>query len=202
MFTGIITATAKIAAMDIRNSQRVIQMSVPYKDVTLGESIALNGVCLTIARLEPIATGTNVEFFVSPETCARTNLGRLGVGTQVNLERALQLSDRLSGHLVQGHVDGLARLTGVRATEDCWELAVELPAALCRYVVEKGSITLDGVSLTINKIENSTIYLMIIPHTWSHTALSARQLGDDLNVEVDVIAKYAERLMRAYAHNT
>lgn len=202
MFTGIISAVSKITAMDIRSDERVIELSTPYTDVVLGESIAVSGVCLTVARLERIETGTKVEFFVSPETCARTNLGALQPQTSVNLERAMRLSDRLSGHLVQGHVDGQARLTDVRAVSDCFELTVELAPSLAKYVVEKGSITLDGISLTVNSIKTTTITLMIIPHTWQNTALATKQTGHDFNIEVDVIAKYVEKLGHEYNHRS
>lgn len=197
MFTGIISATAPLTAVDIRNDERVLHLTVPYSDAVLGESIALNGVCLTVARLEAVGSqGTNVEFFVSPETCARTNLGGLRSGDRVNLERALRLSDRLSGHLVQGHVDGLAKLTSVNHIADCYELGVKLaPEHLC-FVIEKGSIALDGISLTVNSIKNSTIYLMIIPHTWEHTTLSSKRIGQDFNVELDMIAKYVSNLTK------
>lgn len=198
MFTGIINTVSSVTALDMRNNERLIQLSTPYPDVVLGESIAVNGVCLTVARLERVQDGTNVEFFVSPETCERTNLGALKAGVAVNLERAMRLSERLSGHLVQGHVDGLGRLVDARAVGDCFELQVELSPSLSKYVVEKGSITLDGISLTVNSIKNNTIDLMIIPHTWQNTALATKKVGQDFNIEVDVIAKYVEKLTHAY----
>lgn len=196
MFTGIITGVTKLAAVDIRTNERVLRMTVPYADVTLGESIALNGVCLTVARLASNDAGTDVEFFVSPETCARTNLGELAAGHSVNLERALRLSDRLSGHLVQGHVDGLARLTAIKRAADCYELQVELKPEHMKYVIEKGSIALDGISLTVNSVKDSTIYLMIIPHTWEQTSLASKRVGQDFNVELDMIAKYISNLTK------
>lgn len=197
MFTGIISAVAPLSSVDIRTNERVLRLTVPYTDVSLGESIAVNGVCLTVARLESVQErGTVVEFFVSPETCARTNLGSLAKDDRVNLERALRLSDRLSGHLVQGHVDGLAKLVNVKNVADCYELEVNLAAEHLPFVIEKGSISLDGISLTVNSVKNSKIYLMIIPHTWEHTTLWAKRIGQDFNVELDMIAKYVANLTK------
>ena len=143
------------------------------------------------------------EFFASAETLARTNLGALKAGCTVNLERDACLNTRLSGHLVQGHVDGKAVLASVTPEDGAWKLSVDVPAHLARYCVEKGSIALNGISLTINTLEDKTdrpscIGLTIIPHTWEHTNLHAVKIGDAINVEVDVMAKYVERLCQPY----
>ena len=168
-----------------------------FADLSPGESVAVNGVCLTVTQPDP-SGGT--FFFVSPETMQRTSLGALQEGGRVNLERAVTPSTRLSGHIVQGHVDGTALLASVEARGDAWLLLLDLPDSLRRYCVEKGSITLDGISLTINALPPSAaagrfmVSLMIIPHTWENTNLGTLAPGASLNVEVDVIAKYVEQL--------
>ncbi len=195
MFTGIITAIGKVVSIEANANQRALVLETPYTDVKPGESVALNGVCLTAT--EAAATGC-LKFFVSSETCERSNLGALEAGDAVNLERALCMGDRLSGHLVQGHVDGRASLTLVEREGECYRLEVELPARLARYTAEKGSIAFDGVSLTINSVRGSVVSVMIIPHTWQHTTLSRRKVGDYLNVELDMIAKHVENLVAPY----
>jgi riboflavin synthase len=156
-------------------------------------------VCLTVASL----AGGHADFFASAETLARTNLDAIAVASKVNLERAVSLNTRLSGHMVQGHVDGKGTLASITAEQGAWKLTVDLPASLSRYCVEKGSITLNGISLTINTMQDHadghlTIGLTIIPHTWEHTNLHAAKVGDAINVEVDVMAKYVERLCQPY----
>lgn len=190
MFTGIIEARGKVEGRESRGEDGfVLRVSVPFRDLALGESVAVDGVCLTVAE----CSAGEARFFASRETAARTSLDEIRPGDFVNLERAVRAQDRLSGHLVQGHVDGLARLAGVVPAGDAFEIAVELPRELLRYVVEKGSIALDGISLTVNSIKDSLIYIMIIPHTWRATGLHSKQVGQVLNVEVDVVAKYVER---------
>lgn len=191
MFTGIVSALGKVTAVERTDNQRVFRIVTPYKDVALGESIAVNGVCLTATEMGDDGT---LQFYASHETCARTNLGALTVGRQVNLERALRFEDRLSGHIVQGHVDGVAPIVGIRQVGESHELDVELPRDFLRYVIAKGSICLDGISLTVNSVKDSVISLTIIPHTWTHTNLFTRGIGDNFNVELDMIAKYVERI--------
>jgi len=198
MFSGIVERTAPLSRIE-RNSpvsaQIIFTIETGFTDLTLGESIAVNGVCLTVTRF---TVGGQADFYLSPETLERTSLGSLREGDWVNLERALRVDARLSGHIVQGHVDGVGVLRSVTKLNDSHHLQVELPKPLGRWCIEKGSITLDGVSLTLNAVrdvaEGTLVDLMIIPHTWEHTTLSARRVGDRLNVEVDVIAKYVERL--------
>lgn len=163
----------------------------------LGESIAVNGVCLTVAEYTDLG---DAFFFISLETLERSNLGSVKVGSFLNLERALTLQTRLSGHLVQGHVDGKARLRGIIACSNSTILSFELDPEIAHYCVEKGSISINGISLTINSLseslpdEKTLIEVMIIPHTWSNTNLSHLQVNDQVNVEVDILAKYVERL--------
>ncbi len=201
MFSGIIECLGRVRAIEPGDRAMRIVLETGLCDLALGESVAVNGVCLTVTACD--AAGT-AAFFVSPETLHRSSLGRLREQGRVNLERAVTPSTRLSGHIVQGHVDGVATLVCVEQVGDAaapaWSLLLELPDALRRYCVEKGSITLDGISLTLNAIRPGAaagwfeIALMIIPHSWTHTNLATLAPGAILNVEVDVIAKYVEQL--------
>lgn len=193
MFTGIITAVSAIEKkIELSSGIRII-LKNPYDDVQLGESIAVNGACLTV---ESISHG--LQFFVSKETLEKTNLGNIATDDLANLERALLVSNRFSGHFVQGHVDGKAKITSIQPVGDAFEICIQIPDALKRFIVEKGSITLDGISLTVNSIKETAVYLMVIPHTWKSTHLHSKHVGQDLNLEVDVIARYIEKL---YAHH-
>jgi riboflavin synthase len=199
MFTGLITACQPLLASDLVEGGRRLRVSNPYGILTPGESIAVNGVCLTVETHDAGA----MTFFASPETLARTSLGRLQPGHLLNLERALRASDRLGGHIVQGHVDGLARLESIRDDQGSWRLDFSLPADLARYCIVKGSICLDGISLTINGLGpvadgRMPLWVQIIPHTWQATHLHTLTPGDPVNVEVDPIAKYVERLCLPY----
>jgi riboflavin synthase len=199
MFSGIIETLAPVTLAAPSGASLEIELESGWRDLSLGESIAVNGVCLTVTRFDE--TG-RARFFISPESLVRTTLGRLAAGDKANLERAVTLDTRLSGHLVQGHVDGLARLVERVEADGAWRHVFLLPAALGRYCVEKGSIALNGISLTINGLEDRedgvAVLVTIIPHTWNHTNLHALATGDDLNVEVDVMAKYVERLCLPY----
>lgn len=200
MFTGIVTATLPLQSQAPLPGQVGVRVRLGrpalWDDVVVGESIALNGACMTVSEQTP-------DFFafdLSPETLAKTNLGELKPGQAVNAERALKVSDRLSGHWVQGHVDGVGRLLHSRTLGDCHELTFLLPYTLGRLCVEKGSITIDGVSLTINsavsalKSDGVEVSVMIIPHTWNSTTLSQLAVGASVNVETDILAKYMEKL--------
>lgn len=195
MFSGIIERVGEVAARVPRDNGMSFDIATGYTDLALGESVAVNGVCLTVEASDEAG---RARFYASTETLSRTNLGALETGSAVNLERAVSLSTRLSGHMVQGHVDGLARLVSLEPDGVSWRLGLMLPPALGRYAVEKGSLALDGISLTLNEVadlgEGTRIGLTIIPHTFAHTNLGRRQVGDELNVEVDIIAKYVERL--------
>ena len=198
MFTGIIEAVGKITAVHLLESgEKTIKLSSSFTDCCKGESISVNGVCLTADRI-----GATLRFFISSETLARTNFGELEAGSIVNLERALRMGDRLSGHLVQGHIDGLAQIKALRKVGESHALEIELSSSLLKYAIEKGSITLDGISLTVNSIQNSTLKLTIIPHTWANTNLSAKRPGQHFNIELDMVAKYVEILTRPYAKNS
>jgi riboflavin synthase len=198
MFSGIIEDLGTIAAARLSDGSITLKVETGFGDLSLGESVAVNGICLTVVTFD--AAGL-AEFYASPETLQRTNLGSLGVGDRANLERAVSMSTRLSGHIVQGHVDGLGRLDSIVPEAGAFLIELTLPKSLARYSVEKGSITLDGISLTLNRVEDlpsgdCKIGLTIIPHTWAHTNLQSRKVGDLVNVESDVLAKYVERLCK------
>ena len=198
MFSGIIENLGHVRAAVLADGNLTLDLDTGFADLTLGESVAVNGTCLTVVQYD--AAGL-AQFYASPETLDRTNLRTLRAGGTVNLERAVSMATRLSGHLVQGHVDGLATLKSVIPEAGAWKIVLTLSQTLARYCVEKGSIALDGISLTLNAVQDlpaggCQIHLTIIPHTWSHTNLQTRQPGDVLNVESDVIAKYVERLCK------
>ena len=199
MFTGIIEKVATVRLATPCGTSLEIELDCGWSNLSLGESVAVNGVCLTVIGFD---VDGRARFFISPETMARSNLGGLKVGHSVNLERAVTLGTRLSGHLVQGHIDGLARLIERVETDESWGHVFLLSKELGRYCVDKGSIALNGVSLTINTMDlrndSIALHVTIIPHTWKHTNLCALDIGDSLNVEVDVIAKYVERLCQPF----
>jgi riboflavin synthase len=190
MFTGIVEERGSV--LEAGASRLVIGCQTVVVDSDIGASVSVNGVCLTV-----VARGAeHLAFDLSPETLARSSLGRLAPGDPVNLERPVTLSARLGGHLVQGHVDGVAEVTRVDRDENGGALiTVRVPEGLLRYAVEKGSITVDGVSLTIAQIAGEGIRVALIPHTLAVTTLGTVVAGDLVNLEVDVIAKYVERLM-------
>ncbi|QHI96197.1 riboflavin synthase [Aristophania vespae] len=202
MFSGIIECVGQVQQVSIREQAMDLVVKSHFKDLSLGESVAVNGVCLTV---KDFTAEGSAQFHISGETLKRTNLGKLTEGRSVNLERAVSLNTRLSGHIVQGHVDGTGVLQAINKAGDSYALDLFLSQSLRRYVVEKGSITLNGISLTVNNIKDEAQYegsegfvinLMIIPHTWEHTDLSTLSVGAELNVEVDVLAKYVETLCR------
>ncbi|GBQ47217.1 riboflavin synthase [Acetobacter ghanensis] len=199
MFSGIIESLGQVLKAEQGAQSLMLEVETGLTDVAEGESIAVNGVCLT--AVAPAQDGP-VRFFVSSETLDRTMLGRLKAGARVNLERAVTPSTRLSGHIVQGHVDGLARFVGASPSGEARRVEFDVLAELRRYMVEKGSVALDGISLTLNEVGAVhdgvfRIALMIIPHTWDHTTLGTLSVGDAVNVEVDIIAKYVEAQCQA-----
>src|SRR5580698_609496 len=189
MFTGIIEELGTVAACGTRLA---VTCSTVLEDAQEGSSIAVNGVCLTALDL----TGDSFSAELAPETLARTNLGDLRAGSRVNLERPVTPVTRLSGHIVQGHVDATAELIALDELRDGnWWLKVRVPAALDRYLVHKGSIAIDGISLTIASLEGDVLGVTIIPHTYTNTTLGSRRVGDRVNLEVDVLAKHVEKLL-------
>jgi riboflavin synthase len=196
MFTGLIEAVGRLERLDVDGTSRRIRVATALAaELTVGESIAVNGVCLTAAA----ADGDGFDAIVSPEMLRVTTLGAAREGRLVNLERPLRADGRLGGHFVLGHVDGIGRVSGVMPDGDCYWVEVDVPAALEPLVILKGSISVDGISLTIASLDRCRVGLQIVPHTWSHTALVSVQAGDEVNVEVDVIGKYVARLLESRA---
>jgi riboflavin synthase len=197
MFTGIVEELGEIVAIEHGAESAVVRVRGPLvtSDATHGASIAVNGVCLTVVEHD----GETFSVDVMAETLNRSSLGSLQAGARVNLERAMTASARFDGHIVQGHVDGTAQILA-RVPGDRWEVVqFTLPAEVSRYVVEKGSITVDGVSLTVSAVTDDTFSVSLIPTTLELTTLGHKGVGDLVNLEVDVIAKYVERLL---AHAT
>lgn len=198
MFTGIIQAVGSVAAIEKRGGDVVMRLntaSLALDDVNLGDSIAVNGVCLTVTALH----GSGFAADASTETLALTSLGGLSVGSPVNLEKAVTPITPLGGHLVSGHVDGLGRIVRRYADGRSERFDIEVPAELSRYIAAKGSICIDGVSLTVNSVEGHTFSVCVIPHTQSQTVMPDYKAGSVVNLEVDVIARYLERLLTAPA---
>jgi riboflavin synthase len=190
VFTGIIEESGKVEAAGTRLS---IGCSRVLADLTMGASIAVNGVCLTAVDIRPDGFSADL----APETLERSNLGDLKQGDPVNLERPMTLQARLSGHIVQGHVDATGTLEALRELGDGnWELTVRVPRDLDRFLVYKGSICIDGISLTIASLEDGRVRVAIIPHTWEATNLSGRKPGDRVNIECDVLAKHVDKLLQ------
>lgn len=193
MFTGIIQALGSVARIDSgRDSARlsIAAGKLDLTDVALGDSIAVSGPCLTVVE----SSAGEFVVDVSRETLARTTLGKKRAGDVVNLEKALRLSDRLGGHLVSGHVDGVGITVGRETLEDYVRFRIEAPPELGRYIAAKGSIAVDGVSLTVNAVEGNEFDLMIIPHTLKETTLGDLNSGVPVNLEIDLVARYLERL--------
>lgn len=202
MFTGIVEEVGKVARLEPEpGATDAIRLALTanrtLEGTQLGDSIAVNGVCLTVVELQP--TGFAAD--VMPETLRRSSLGRLGPGSPVNLERAVTPVTRLGGHLVQGHVDGMGAISSRQPNGDFDEVRIGIPAELARYLVEKGSITVDGVSLTVAGVgvgdDGHWFSVALIPTTLSQTNLGSLEVGDPVNLEVDVIAKYVERILTA-----
>jgi len=194
MFTGIIGAVGQVVQREMRRGDVRIGIStgkLDLGDVSVGDSIAVNGICLTVVVLRQDGFAADV----SGETLACTTLGQWQVGERVNLEKAITPSTRLGGHLVSGHVDGVGRLSERRADARSVRLRIEAPAGLARYIAAKGSICVDGVSLTVNEVNGATFDLNIVPHTLAETIVGDYQPGCRVNIEVDLVARYLERLL-------
>ncbi|MBN1282698.1 MAG: riboflavin synthase [Proteobacteria bacterium] len=192
MFTGIIEGVGRVRSTKGKGSvvEIEIQCDFDLERANVGDSISVNGCCLTItSRL-----GRSFWAEISPETAAQSTLGRLAPGDAVNLERARILGDRLDGHIVQGHVDGIGKVIDIKEHSGCREFSIEIPEGLSRYVVEKGSVAVDGVSLTVNAVQGRRFSVMVIPHTKLETTFESKRPGDSVNLEVDIIGKYVEKL--------
>lgn len=194
MFTGIVEAVGQIKTINLNaNGARIVVNSggLDLSDVKLGDSIATNGICLTVVDFD----GASYSADVSTETLTRTGFANYQTGTKVNLEKAMLASTRFGGHMVSGHVDGIAKVLNVTTVGNSIEYWVELPENLKQYVSEKGSITIDGTSLTVNSVEDGRFRLTIVPHTTAQTIISNYKVGHVVNLEVDLIARYIERLL-------
>jgi len=194
MFTGIIQALGTMSRLVRQGDEGLLSITtdLPLEDVLIGDSIAVNGVCLTV-------TAKGSQTFtadVSAETLARTNLGSLHPGASVNLEKSLRLQDFLGGHLVLGHVDGLGRISEKTVRTKSLLFVFEVPDRLSKYIVEKGSLAVDGISLTVNRCVRNQFHVNMIPHTAQKTTLGSKRVSDPVNIETDIIGKYVERLMQ------
>jgi riboflavin synthase len=195
MFTGIIEHAGTVHRIQLREdgARLVVEAGPVAGEARLGDSVAVNGCCLTVVEIE----GSRLAFDAVHETLRRTSLGELAEGATVNLERPLRASGRFDGHVVQGHVDGTAVVESVTDEGNSRRFRFRAPPDLLRYVVEKGSIAVDGISLTVAAAADEWLEVVIIPHTWEVTNLGARVPGDRVNIEVDILAKYVERLLQA-----
>ena len=191
MFTGIVEEVGRVSSLNdyrlVLNAEKVLT------DVKIGDSISVNGACLTVVEFD--SSGFAVD--LAPETLRRTSLGQAGPGGAVNLERALSASDRMGGHIVQGHVDGTGSVTGLTPEADCYIMEIEAPESLVPYIVEKGFIAVDGISLTVVQRTSSRFTISVIPFTMQNTNLHERTIGDRVNLEADILAKYVESLLES-----
>jgi riboflavin synthase len=193
VFTGLVETTGLLRRRAPRGSGFRLEIATTLGPLTLGESVSVNGACLTVVTMD----GTGFEADVSVETAERTTLGGLGIGDAVNLERALAAGDRLGGHLVTGHVDGMATVSAMERAGDALRVVLEPPRELLPLIAEKGSVALDGVSLTVNRVDDPRFEIMLIPHTVAVTTLRSLAVGKRLNLEVDLVARYIVRYLEA-----
>ena len=194
MFTGIIEGVGRLAARDSIGGDARLRIevgSLPFDRVALGESIAVNGTCLTVVAVDAVS----FEADASNEPLALTTLGRLPLGAALNLERAMRPDDRLGGHLVSGHVDGVGAVASITDDARAQRWRFSAPPEVLRYVAKKGSICVDGVSLTVNEVDATGFEVALVPHTVAHTAFATTRPGDPVNLEVDLVARYVERLL-------
>ena len=199
MFTGIILGKGTVVEKKSSGAGMTFSLESDFdlNDPEEGESIAVNGVCLTAKNINP----RKFTVDVSPESLTRTNLGKLSIGSKVNLERALRLSDRLGGHMVSGHVDAVSTILERRPVGNFVQFTFRIPAGLAKYIIEKGSIAIDGTSLTVNSCDNSKFSIVVIPHTLDVTLLGKMREGYSVNLEVDLIGKYVEKMLQAESDN-
>lgn len=194
MFTGLVEAVGTVVSLDSRGDQARLTLEIPFApELKHGDSVAVNGCCLTIAELSP----AGVSFDLLAQTLRVTSLGELTVCSRVNLERAMMVGDRFGGHFVQGHVDGTGVITRLEASGQDHIVTVSLPPEIQRLCVDKGSLAIDGISLTIAELQPEEAVFWITPHTWDHTHLHAARVGQTVNLEADMLAKYVEKLVAA-----
>ncbi len=193
MFTGIVENKGKVLKVDHRGEMKRLTLDVPFDltEMQLGDSININGVCLTVVEKR----GRTISVDLSPESLQRTTLARVKEADEVNLERALRLSDRLGGHIVTGHIDGIGTIIERRIEGNSFYLRMRIPQAVTPYVVQKGSIAIDGISLTVNEFREDWIRLTLIPYTLEKTTLIEKKVGEEVNVEADILGKYVEKVL-------
>ena len=193
MFTGLTEGTGKLVRVEPRGKDMCLRILASFDllDLNIGESVSVDGVCLTVVSCE----GRTFSADVSQETLNRSTLARCRQGNEVNLERALRLGDRLGGHLVNGHVDGLAKVVAAEKKGNSWVFVFEIGAELGRYLIEKGSVAVNGVSLTVNRCDARSFEVNVVPHTARMTTLEQLRVGDEVNIEVDIIGKYVEKFV-------
>jgi len=192
MFTGIITNIGNIKEIIPQGTEREIVLSTDLNadDLTLGQSIACNGACLTISKF----SGSDLHFFVSNETLDKTNMSNWQVGDKINLELAMAANSRFDGHIVTGHIDGVAKINSIESSNNSHIITVDLPNGYENFIVEKGSIAINGISLTVNEVNANQFTVTIIPHSWDFTNLNRLVVGDEINFELDIIAKYINKI--------
>lgn len=199
MFSGIVEEAGRIVSIEEteRSIRLVVQAKVAGRGVRVGDSVAVNGCCLTTVKAARTKGGVKLHFDLLQETWRKTSFGPLGVGGLVNLERSLRVNDRLGGHFVTGHVDGTGEIVRWERSGQDWVLDVRPPAEMLRYFLYKGSVAIDGISLTVAEVRGAEIRSWIIPHTWEVTNLRERRVGERVNLEADLLGKYVERLIEA-----
>ena len=194
MFTGLVEATGSVVSLEAIGEQARLLLKIPFStELALGDSVAINGCCLTVAEFLPDGVG----FDLLAQTLRVTSLGILSGGSVVNLERAMMVGDRFGGHFVQGHVDGTGNITRLEENGQDHILGISLPPEIHRHCIDKGSLTVDGISLTIAELHAEEAVFWITPHTWDHTHLHLARLGQAVNLEVDLLAKYVDKLLEA-----
>lgn len=193
MFTGIIEEMGIVKS--IKSKVITIEANKIFDDLKLGDSVAVNGTCLTVSSFEGKVSPKIFNADITSETLSRTNLGDLKSGFKVNLERALTLNGRLGGHIVSGHIDGVGIIKNISKNAEDIELTIEVPPNLIKYIIEKGSVAVDGISLTVAKVNKNYFSIAIIPHTLKETILYYKKAGDKVNIENDIIGKYVEKLL-------
>lgn len=194
MFTGLVEALGTVVSLEAKGEQARLMLEIPFAgELALGDSVAINGCCLTVADLAAGAVG----FDLLAQTLRVTSLGNLAAGSVVNLERAMQVGDRFGGHFVQGHVDGIGTVTRLEANGQDHIVGVSLPPEIHRLCIDKGSLTLDGISLTIAELTTDGAVFWITPHTWAQTHLQHAAVGQAMNLETDMLAKYVDKLLAA-----
>jgi riboflavin synthase len=193
MFTGIVEEKGKVMRVEPRGQGKRLTLSIPLRltDIQLGDSINVNGACLTVVEMRCPVIGVDL----STETLQKTTLSDVKEGDSVNLERALKLSDRLGGHIVTGHIDGVGTVVELRKEKDFLHLKIRVPSSVSKYIVQKGSIAVDGTSLTVNECRGDVIQLTLIPYTLEKTILIDKRVGDRVNVETDILGKYVEKML-------